>query len=106
MNNATFLSVQLNADDFAGATGIVERLNRHLLSATDVAEAADALVQLASVARLTAGPRHSVELPAVAIERLRDALDTLSGYDESWLRVLKPAAAPFIDPARGRRPLH
>ncbi|WP_063551312.1 hypothetical protein [Burkholderia territorii] len=43
MNNATFLSVQLNAEDFAGSSGLVELLNRHLLFATDVAEAADAL---------------------------------------------------------------
>ena len=53
MNNATFLSVQLNADDFSGSSGLVELLNRHLLFATDVAEAADALVQLASVAHMT-----------------------------------------------------
>ena len=38
MNNATFLSVQLNADDFSGSSGLVELLNRHLLFATDVAE--------------------------------------------------------------------
>ncbi|NTX26451.1 hypothetical protein HT746_04745 [Burkholderia pyrrocinia] len=106
MNNATFLSVQLNADDFAGSSGLVELLNRHLLFATDVAEAADALVQLASVAHLTGATRHSVELPVLALERLRDALDTLSGYDETWLQVLEPAEALFRDIGRGRRALH
>ncbi|KVL51006.1 hypothetical protein WS99_16910 [Burkholderia territorii] len=106
MNNATFLSVQLNAEDFAGSSGLVELLNRHLLFATDVAEAADALVQLASVAHLSGATRHSVELPIVAIERLRDALDTLSGYDEAWLQALEPADALFRDIGRGPRPLH
>ncbi|KWF22097.1 hypothetical protein [Burkholderia pseudomultivorans] len=106
MNNATFLSVQLNAEDFAGSSGLVELLNRHLLFATDVAEAADALIQLASVTHLTGGTRHSVELPILAVERLRDALDTLSGYDESWLQMLEPAAALFTDLGRGKRPLH
>lgn len=105
MNNATFLSVQLNADDFAGSSGLVELLNRHLQFATDVAEAADALVQLASVAHLS-DTRHSVELPVLAIERLRDALDTLSGYDEAWLQALEPADALFRDLGRGPRPLH
>jgi len=106
MNNATFLSVQLNAEDFAGTSGLVELLNRHLLFATDVAEAADALVQLASVAHLSGATRHSVELPVLAIERLRDALDTLSGYDEAWLQALEPADTLFRDIARGPRPLH
>ena len=106
INNATFLSVQLNAEDFAGSSGLVELLNRHLLFATDVAEAADALVQLASVAHLSGATRHSVELPVLAIERLRDALDTLSGYDEAWLQALEPADALFRDIGRGPRPLH
>ena len=51
--------------------GLAELLNTHLVFATDVAEAADALVQLASVARLSSGVEATVELPAVAIERLR-----------------------------------
>ncbi|OXI83754.1 hypothetical protein CFB40_22020 [Burkholderia sp. AU31652] len=106
MNNATFLSVQLNADDFSGSSGLVELLNRHLLFATDVAEAADALVQLASVAHMTGAPRHSVELPILAIERLRDALDTLSGYDETWLQVLEPAEVLVRDIGHRRHALH
>ncbi|AXK62031.1 MULTISPECIES: hypothetical protein [Burkholderia] len=106
MNNATFLSVQLNAEDFTGSSGLVELLNRHLLFATDVAEAADALVQLASVTHLTGATRHSVELPVLAIERLREALDSLSGYDETWLQALEPAGGPFAAIGRGPRPLH
>jgi hypothetical protein len=106
MNNATFLSVQLNAEDFDGTGGLVELLNRHLLFATDVAEAADALVQLASVAHLSGATRHSVELPVLAIERLRDALDTLSGHDVAWLQALAPTDALFRDLGRGPRPLH
>ncbi|QTD93708.1 hypothetical protein [Burkholderia anthina] len=106
MNNATFLSVQLNAEDFTGSSGLVELLNRHLLFATDVAEAADALVQLASVTHLTGATRHSVELPVLAIERLREALDSLSGYDETWLQALEPAGGPFAAIGRGLRPLH
>ncbi|MBN3786951.1 hypothetical protein DID96_32260 [Burkholderia sp. Bp8963] len=106
MNNAMFLSVQLNAEDFAGSSGLVELLNRHLMFASDVAEAADALVQLASVTHLSGGARRSVELPVAAIERLRDALDTLSGYDETWLMALEPADKLFKDIGRGKRPLH
>ena len=66
---------------------------------------ADALVQLASVAHMT-GARASVELPVLAIERLRDALDTLSGYDETWLQVLEPAEALVRDIGHRRHALH
>ncbi|WP_323119835.1 hypothetical protein [Burkholderia alba] len=106
MNNATFLSVQISSEDFAGSKTLVELLNAHLVYATDVAEAADALVQLASVARLSSGVQASVELPVTALERLRDALDVLSGYDETWLLALEPSHALFNDIARRRRPLH
>ena len=75
MNKATFLAVQLNVEDVATSSGLVELLNTHLVFAADVAEAADALVQLASIARLSSGVEASVELPAVALERLRDRLD-------------------------------
>lgn len=90
MNNTTFLSVQINAEDFGASSGLVEWLNTHLLFAADVAEAADALVQLASVTHLSGGARQSVELPAAAIDRLRDALDALSGYDVAWLTAFEP----------------
>ncbi|MGF6650057.1 hypothetical protein OKW34_000619 [Paraburkholderia youngii] len=109
MNKATFLAVQLNVDDVAASAGLVELLNTHLIFAADVAEAAeaaDALVQLASVARLSSGVEASVELPAVAIERLREALDNLSGYDESWLLALEPSRALFDDIGRRQRTLH
>ena len=55
MNKATFLAVQLNVDDVAASPGLVELLNTHLVFAADVAEAADALVQLASIAGLSSG---------------------------------------------------
>ncbi|PLZ04469.1 hypothetical protein CY652_00340 [Burkholderia sp. WAC0059] len=106
MNKATFVSVQLNAEDVAASPGLVELLNNHLVFAADVAEAADELVQLASIARLASGVEATVELPAVAIERLRDALDTLSGYDETWLFALEPSHALFDDIARRQRTLH
>jgi len=85
MNKATFLAVQLNVDD--------------------VAEAADALVQLASIVGLASGVEARVEIPALAVERLREALDNLSGYDESWLLALEPSRALFDDIAR-QRTLH
>lgn len=106
MNNATFLSVQIDSDDFAGSSALVDLLNTHLVYAADVAEAADALVQLASVSRLSSGVQASVELPVTALERLRDALDALSGYDQSWLLALEPSHALFNDIARHRRLLH
>jgi hypothetical protein len=106
MNKATFLAVQLNVEDVAASPGLVELLNTHLVFAADVAEAADALVQLASIARLSSGVEASVELPAVALERLREALDNLSGYDESWLLALEPSSALFDDIARRPRTLH
>jgi hypothetical protein len=106
MNKATFLSVQLSVDDVASSPGLVELLNTHLVFAADVAEAADALVQLASIARLSSGVQATVEIPALAIEKLRDALDTLSGYDESWLFALEPSHALFDDIARSQRTLH
>ena len=106
MNKATFLAVQLNVDDVAASAGLVELLNMHLIFAADVAEAADALVQLASIAKLSSGVEASVELPAVAIERLREALDNLSGYDESWLLALEPSRALFDDIGRRQRKLH
>jgi uroporphyrinogen-III synthase len=101
MNKATFLAVQLNVDDVAASPGLVELLNTHLVFAADVAEAADALVQLASIAGLS-----SVEIPALAIERLREALDNLSGYDESWLLALEPSRALFDEIGRRHRTLH
>ena len=55
---------------------------------------------------MTGAPRHSVELPVLAIERLRDALDTLSGYDETWLQVLEPAEALVRDIGHRRHALH
>ncbi|HEY3596073.1 MAG TPA: hypothetical protein VGL08_00955, partial [Paraburkholderia sp.] len=97
---------QINVDDVVSSSGLVELLNTHLVFAADVAEAADALVQLASIARLSSGVEASVEIPAIAIERLRDALDTLSGYDESWLFALEPSRALFDDIARPQRTLH
>ena len=100
MNKATFLAVQLNVDDIAASPGLVELLNTHLVFAADVAEAADALVQLASIAGLSSGVEASVEIPAVAIERLREALDNLSGYDESWLLALEPSRALFDEIGR------
>jgi len=106
MNKATFVSVQLNVDDVAASAGLVELLNNHLVFAADVAEAADELVQHASVARLSGGVEATVEIPAVVIERLRAALDTLSGYDETWLFALEPGRALFEDIAGIRRPLH
>jgi hypothetical protein len=106
MNKATFLAVQLNVDDVAASAGLVELLNTHLIFAAEVAEAADALVQLASIARLSSGVEASVELPAVALERLREALDNLSGYDESWLLALEPSRELFDDIARRSRTLH
>jgi len=106
MNKATFLAVQLNVEDVAASPGLVELLNTHLVFAADVAEAADALVQLASIARLSSGVEASVELPALALERLREALDNLSGYDESWLLALEPSSALFDGIARRHRTLH
>jgi hypothetical protein len=106
MNKATFLAVQLNVEDVSASPGLVELLNTHLVFAADVAEAADALVQLASISRLSSGVEASVELPAVALERLREALDNLSGYDESWLLALEPSSALFDDIARRHRTLH
>ena len=103
MNKATFLAVQLNVDDIAASPGLVELLNTHLVFAADVAEAADALVQVASIAGLSSGVEASVEIPAVAIERLREALDNLSGYDESWLLALEPSRALFDDIGRRQR---
>jgi hypothetical protein len=106
MNKATFLSVQLNVEDVATSPGLVELLNNHLVFAADVAEAADELLQHASVARLSGGLQATVEIPAIVIERLRDALDTLSGYDETWLFALEPGRALFDDIAGRRRLLH
>ncbi|MFP6561458.1 hypothetical protein WJ542_24595 [Paraburkholderia sp. B3] len=106
MNKATFLSVQLSVEDVAASPGLVELLNNHLVFAADVAEAADELVQHASVARLSGGVEATVEIPAVVLERLRDALDTLSGYDETWLFALEPGRALFDDIAHRRRLLH
>jgi hypothetical protein len=103
MNKATFLAVQLNVEDVAASPGLVDT---HLVFAADVAEAADALVQLASIARLSSGVEASVELPALALERLREALDNLSGYDESWLLALEPSSALFDGIARRHRTLH
>ncbi|CAB3648811.1 hypothetical protein R8871_00845 [Paraburkholderia graminis C4D1M] len=105
MNNATFLAVQLSVDDVAASPGLAELLNMHLIFAADVAEAADALVQLASIAGLASGVEARVEIPAVAIERLRETLDNLSGYDESWLLALEPSRALFDDIGR-QRTLH
>jgi hypothetical protein len=106
MNKATFLAVQLNVEDVATSPGLVELLNTHLVFAADVAEAADALVQLASIARLSSGVEASVELPALALERLREALDNLSGYDESWLLGSSASSALFDGIARRHRTLH
>jgi hypothetical protein len=106
MNKATFLAVQLNVDDIAASPGLVELLNTHLVFAADGAEAADALVQLASIAGLSSGVEASVEIPALAIERLREALDNLSGYDESWLLALEPSRALFDEIGRRHRSLH
>lgn len=106
MNKATFLCVQINVEDAAASPGLAELLNNHLIFAADVAEAADELIQHASIARLSGGLEATVEIPAVVIERLRDALDTLSGYDETWLFALEPSRALFDDIARRRRLLH
>ena len=106
MNKATFLSVQLSVEDVAASPGLVELLNNHLVFAADVAEAADELMQFASIARLASGVEATVEIPAVVIERLRDALDTLSGYDETWLFALEPSRTLFDAIARGQRTLH
>jgi hypothetical protein len=48
----------------------------------------------------------SVEIPAVALEQLRQALEALSEYDQSWLFALEPSRALFDDIARGQRTLH
>ncbi|SMG58141.1 hypothetical protein [Paraburkholderia susongensis] len=106
MNKATFLAVQLKVDDVAASPGLVELLNTHLVFSADVAEAADALVQLASIAKLSSGIEASVEIPALALERLREALDNLSGYDESWLLALEPSSALFDAIGRRHRSLH
>ncbi|ACC73827.1 hypothetical protein PPMP20_29480 [Paraburkholderia phymatum] len=106
MNKALFLAVQLNVDEMTSSPALVELLNAHLVFAVDVAEAADALVQLASVRRLSSGVEASVEIPAVALEQLREALETLSEYDQSWLFALEPDGALFDDIARGQRTLH
>lgn len=106
MNKATFLSVQLSVEDVAASPALVELLNNHLVFAADVAEAADELVQFASIAGLASGIEATVEIPAVVIERLRDALDTLSGYDETWLFALEPSRALFDAIARRQRRLH
>lgn len=106
MNNATFLSLQLSVEDVVASPGLVQLLNNHLVFAAGVAEAADALVQLASVARLASGVEATVELPVLAVERLRAALDTLSGYDETWLLALEPSAALFDGIARRRQSLN
>ncbi|MFX1764427.1 hypothetical protein PWP93_17845 [Paraburkholderia sp. A1RI-2L] len=106
MNKATFLSVQINVEDVAASPGLVELLNNHLVFAADVAEAADELIQHASIARLSGGLEATVEIPAIVVERLRDALDTLSGYDETWLLALEPGHTLFDDIARQRRLLH
>jgi hypothetical protein len=106
MNKATFLAVQLSVDDITASPGLVELLNTHLVFAADVAEAADALVQLASITGLSSGVEATVEIPAVTVERLREALDNLSGYDESWLLALEPSHALFADIGRRQRTLH
>ncbi|MGH8780166.1 hypothetical protein [Paraburkholderia sp.] len=106
MNKATFLAVQLNVEDVTTSPGLVELLNAHLVFSADVAEAADALVQLASVTRLASGVEATVEIPALAIERLREALDALSSYDESWLFALEPSRALFDGLSHHRRILH
>ncbi|AUT72082.1 MULTISPECIES: hypothetical protein [Paraburkholderia] len=106
MNKALFLAVQLNVDEMTASPALVELLNAHLVFAVDVAEAADALVQLASVSRLSSGVEASVEIPAVALEQLRQALEALSEYDQSWLFALEPGHALFDDIARGQRTLH
>ncbi|MEI5999077.1 hypothetical protein H3V53_18225 [Paraburkholderia bengalensis] len=106
MNKALFLAVQLNVDEMASSRSLVELLNAHLVFAVDVAEAADALVQLASVRRLSSGVEASVEIPAVAVEELRQALETLSEYDQSWLLALEPSNALFDDISRAQRTLH
>jgi hypothetical protein len=106
MNKALFLAVQLNVDEMASSRSLVELLNAHLVFAVDVAEAADALVQLASVRRLSSGVEASVEIPAVAVEELRQALETLSEYDQSWLLALEPSNALFDDISRVQRTLH
>ncbi|MPW21009.1 hypothetical protein GCT13_30095 [Paraburkholderia sp. CNPSo 3157] len=106
MNKALFLAVQLNVDEMTASPALVELLNAHLVFAVDVAEAADALVQLASVRKLSSGVEASVEIPAVAVEQLRQALETLSEYDQSWLFALEPNHALFDDFARPQRTLH
>jgi hypothetical protein len=106
MNKAMFVAVQLNADDVVSSPGLIELLNGHLVFAVDVAEAADALVQLASVSRLSSGVEARVEIPAIAIEQLRQALDALSEFDQSWLLALEPSRTLFDDLARPQRTLH
>jgi hypothetical protein len=106
MNKATFLAVQLTVEEVTGSPGLVELLNTHLVFAADVAEAADALIQLASIAGLSGGTEAKVELPAIALERLREALDNLSGYDESWLLALEPSKALFDGITRRHCTLH
>jgi hypothetical protein len=97
MNKALFLSVQLDVDEMTSSPALVELLNGHLVFAVDVAEAADALVQLASVRQLSSGVEASVEIPAVALEQLRQALETLSEYDQSWLFALRPLRGRAFD---------
>ncbi|MEX3933857.1 hypothetical protein AB4Y32_18975 [Paraburkholderia phymatum] len=106
MNKALFLAVQLNVDEMSASPALVELLNAHLVFAVDVAEAADALVQLASVRKLSSGVEASVEIPAVAVEQLRQALETLSEYDQSWLLALESGHALFDDLGRRQRTLH
>lgn len=106
MNKALFLAVQLNVDEMTSSPALVELLNAHLVFTIDVAEAADALVQLASVCKLSSGVEASVEIPAVAVEQLRQALETLSEYDQSWLLALESGHGLFDDLARPQRTLH
>ena len=104
MNNATFLSVQLNADDFSGSSG---RIAQPAPAVRDRRRRGGRCARPAGERRAyDRRPAPGVELPVLAIERLRDALDTLSGYDETWLQVLEPAEALVRDIGHRRHALH
>ena len=103
MTEVTFVTVQLNADQFENSGCLVEILNNHLVFAADVAHAADSLVQACYFAGLAATGEERLEVSLVALERLRDALNILADYDSAWQFALEPSDGLFNSiTARGR----
>jgi hypothetical protein len=99
MNKTTFMALQLTVDGVvaAPAPALTELLNAHLVFTVDVIEAADAIIQIASIACLSSSAVPAVEISTVALNRLREALDTLSDYDESWQPVLETGCELIAD---------